>query len=368
MLPHGLHAVYKPAGVNCTLHAHYPSLVYPFLTRELPWRTGSGVVVADGCGRNRDAEASSSLASCVPVLRQQGLVNRVDVGTSGIVLVARASAALHGAVDAMIREHHMRKTYRALVQRWPPLSCSSSASTVPCGGAGAAVGPLFSVSPFLSPMVNAVVCAPVYAAGATAASICRRSALPLGHGSQLQSSESPRADASAVSRAGSAPPWSTNVPISPSSLTHVHQQYATLHASLQDQRNAITRYRVLEYFASAGVAYVHVELHSGRRHQIRQHFAQLGFPLVGDARYHPGVVAGHSGTTFGMQRAALHAYTIDILATTDGDGLANGEEVPDRVVVQAVLPADMHRALLELRQAERAKSRRQRWPPQQPRG
>ncbi|TPP52394.1 RNA pseudouridylate synthase family protein [Leishmania donovani] len=299
MLPHGLHAVYKPAGVNCTLHAHYPSLVYPFLTRELPWRA-RGAVAADGSDRNRGAGASSSPVPCVPVLRQQGLVNRIDVGTSGVVLVARTAAALHSAADAMIRSITCA---RRIVR---------SASTVPCGDDSAATAPLFSVSPFLSPMASAVVCAPVYAAGATASSIRRQ---------------------------------------------NVHQQYATLHAALQDQRNAITRYRVLEYFASAGVAYVQVELCSGRRHQIRQHFAQLGFPLVGDARYHAGVVAGHAGTTFGMQRAALHAYTVDILATTDSDGLASGEEVPDRVVVQAALPADMHRALLALRQAEQANSR-----------
>ncbi|CAC22676.1 RNA pseudouridylate synthase-like protein [Leishmania major strain Friedlin] len=372
MLPHGLHAVYKPAGVNCTLHAHYPSLVYPFLTRELPWKA-RGAVAADGSDRNRGTSASSSPAPCVPVLRQQGLVNRVDVGTSGVVLVARTADALHGAADAMIREHHMRKTYRALVQRWPPFSSSSSssASTVRYDDDNAAAAPLFSVSPFLSPMPSAVVCAPVYAAGATASSISRRSALPLSHGRQLQSPGQPSADALAASRAGSTLSWSSSVPVSLSSLEHVHQQYATLHAALQDQRNAITRYRVLEYFASAGVAYVQVELCSGRRHQIRQHFAQLGFPLVGDARYHAGVVAGHAGTTLGMRRAALHAYTVDILATTDGDDLASSEEVPDRVVVQAALPADMHRALLALRQAEQAKpgqQQQQRRQPQQPRG
>ncbi|CAJ1016282.1 putative RNA pseudouridylate synthase [Leishmania shawi] len=375
ILPHGLHAVYKPAGVNCTLHAHYPSLVYPFLTCELPWRAG-GVVTADGNDEHRDAGASSSSLppssppSCVPVLRQQGLVNRIDVGTSGVVLVARNAAALHGATDTMIREHHIRKTYRALVQRWPPFSSSSSASTVPYSNDSAEVAPLFSVSPFLSPMASTVVCAPVYAAGATAASIRWRPALSLSHDCQLQLSARHSADTLSVSGAASTLSQSSSIPSSPCSLAHVHQQYATLHAALQDQRNAITCYRVLEYFASTGVAYVQVELRSGRRHQIRQHFAQLGFPLVGDARYHAGVAAGHSGTTFGMQRAALHAYAVNILATTSGDGQASDEEGPNRVVVQAALPADMHHALLALRKAEQGKSRRQRQQqqPQQHRG
>ncbi|KAG5512164.1 hypothetical protein GH5_07644 [Leishmania sp. Ghana 2012 LV757] len=365
MLPRGLYAVYKPAGVNCTLHAHYPSLVYPFLTCALPWRA-RGVVVADGSDGLRDSGASSSSPplppslppACVPVLRQQGLVNRIDVGTSGVVLVARTAAALHGAADAMIREHHIRKTYRALVQRWPPFY-STGAYTAACGDDSVRAAPLFSISPFLSPMPSAAVCAPVYAAGATAASIRWRPTLPLGHGRRLQSPTQHSAAALSASDAASTLSLSSRVPTLPSTLAHVHQQYATLHAALQDQRHAITRYRVLEYFACAGVAYVQVELHSGRRHQIRQHFAQLGFPLLGDTRYHAGVVAGHSRTTFGMRRAALHAYAIDILATAEDDGQASDEEVPGRVVVQAALPADMNRALHALRQAEQVKSHQQ---------
>ncbi|KAG5486540.1 hypothetical protein CUR178_07907 [Leishmania enriettii] len=364
IVPRGLYAVYKPAGVNCTLHAHYPSLVYPFLTCALPWRAREAVA-ADGSDGHRDSGVSSSPPlppslppACVPVLRQQGLVNRIDVGTSGVVLVARTAAALHGAADAMTREHHVRKTYRALVQRWPPFY-SSGAYTAACGDGSGRAAPLFSISPFLSPMTSAAVCAPVYAAGATAASIRRCPALPLGHGRGLQSPTQHSAAALSASDAASTLSLSSSVPTPPSTLAHVHQQYATLHAALKSQRHAITRYRVLEYFACTGVAYVQVELHSGRRHQIRQHFAQLGFPLLGDTRYHAGVVAGHSRTMFGMRRAALHAYTIDILATAEGDGQASDEEVPGRVLVQAALPADMNRALLALRQAEQVKSHQQ---------
>ncbi|KAG5511623.1 hypothetical protein JKF63_07219 [Porcisia hertigi] len=358
MLPHGLHAVYKPAGVTCTLHAHYPSLAYPFLTCELPWGSNRAAAAADRSDGHRAADPLSSPPSpsppcCVPVLRQQGLVNRIDVGTSGVVLVARTAAMLHRATDAMTREHNIRKTYRALVQRWPPFSSSCGASTTP----------LFSASPFLSPMASAIVCAPVYAAGATAASIRCRPAALLRHGSEPQSCSQRSENVHSASRVPSTLLRPSSVSFSPSSsLTHVYQHYATLHAALQDQRHAITRYRVLEYFASVGVAYVQVELRSGRRHQIRQHFAQLGFPLVGDARYHAGVVAGHAGTTFGMQRAALHAYTVDILASADDGNQVSDKRVPERVVVQASLPADMSRALLALRQAEQTKSRR----PEQP--
>ncbi|KAK7198308.1 RNA pseudouridylate synthase-like protein [Novymonas esmeraldas] len=297
LLPDGLHAVFKPAGVTCTLHTHYASLVYPFFSRVLPWRG--------------DSAASDTAAACVPVLRQQGLVNRIDVGTSGIVLVARTATALHCATDAAVREHHVRKIYRALVQRWPPFFSSA--------GDAAAVGDdLAGGIPFLSPMPSATVSAPVYAAGATATAVRRRA---------------PHAPATAS--------------------THAHQRYSTLHAALHDQRHAVTRYRVLEYFAIAGVAYVEVELHSGRRHQVRQHFAQLGFPLVGDTRYHAGAAAaaaaGRPGATWGLQRAALHAHAVDILCTPPAD-----EEAPGRVVVQVALPSDMRRALEALRSGESA--------------
>jgi 23S rRNA-/tRNA-specific pseudouridylate synthase len=334
-LPCGLHAVYKPAHVNCTLHAHYETLVYPLLSRDLPWRGTASphdTVRVEAPNRSCDPQSNASRSRVVvPSLRQQGLVNRIDVGTSGVVLVARDTVSLHRATDAMVRQHHTRKTYRALVQRWPPLRESvgplrgspAAVRSSRGGGGGKATdeAPLFTTPPFLSSLPSAVVCAPVYAAGATMSALQYQ---------QQQSSPLVAQD---------------------------DQQYSRLHAALHDRRPAITRYRVLEWFESTGVAYVQVDLDSGRRHQIRQHFAQLGFPLLGDARYHAGVMAGAPGTCFGLHRPGLHAYAIDLLVTSEDVGSGEGEEEPGRVMVQVPLPSDMLHALRALRALEKTRKK-----------
>jgi 23S rRNA pseudouridine1911/1915/1917 synthase len=45
----------------------------------------------------------------------------------------------------------------------------------------------------------------------------------------------------------------------------------------------VTRWKVLERFQ--GTSLVEADLLTGRTHQIRVHFADAGFPLVGDVQY-----------------------------------------------------------------------------------
>ena len=52
---------------------------------------------------------------------------------------------------------------------------------------------------------------------------------------------------------------------------------------VSEGRRAVTTWRVLG--RAEGAALVEVELLTGRTHQIRAHFADAGFPLVGDALY-----------------------------------------------------------------------------------
>jgi len=72
-----------------------------------------------------------------------------------------------------------------------------------------------------------------------------------------------------------------------------------------DGRRALTRYRVAEVFAGAGLAddvsLLHLRLDTGRTHQIRVHCTAIGHPIVGDRTY------GAGRETLGMRRQALHA-------------------------------------------------------------
>ena len=64
-----------------------------------------------------------------------------------------------------------------------------------------------------------------------------------------------------------------------------------------------TAYKVLK--ESKGLSLLEIQLLTGRKHQIRVHFADLGHPIVGDRKY---------GTRDGMmKRLALHAKSISFI-------------------------------------------------------
>jgi len=52
-----------------------------------------------------------------------------------------------------------------------------------------------------------------------------------------------------------------------------------------DGRSAATDYRVMSYDATSDTSLVDIEMSTGRRHQIRRHFATAGFPVMGDPSY-----------------------------------------------------------------------------------
>lgn len=71
---------------------------------------------------------------------------------------------------------------------------------------------------------------------------------------------------------------------------------------------AITHYRVKEAWRRTTL--VEVQLETGRRNQIRVHFAEAGHPIIGDPRYR-ALEAEHPA--WGVKRIALHAETLGLV-------------------------------------------------------
>jgi len=56
-----------------------------------------------------------------------------------------------------------------------------------------------------------------------------------------------------------------------------------------DDKHALSHAALLTFDASANLSLVSVEIETGRKHQIRKHLSDAGFPIVGDRLYGPAV-------------------------------------------------------------------------------
>jgi 23S rRNA pseudouridine1911/1915/1917 synthase len=95
---------------------------------------------------------------------------------------------------------------------------------------------------------------------------------------------------------------------------------------------AITHFRVIAKLD--GATLVQVRLETGRRNQIRVHFAEAGHPVLGDPRYEPEQAA-HFRWTY--KRLALHARLLGFTHPVTGRPLR----------LESPLPAEMRRFLSE---------------------
>lgn len=88
-------------------------------------------------------------------------------------------------------------------------------------------------------------------------------------------------------------------------------------------QHAVTHYRVIEELAGASV--VQVWLETGRRNQIRVHFAEAGHPLIGDQRYRADEAADSRWT---HARIALHARLLGLSHPMTGEPLRFESPLP----------------------------------------
>ena len=90
---------------------------------------------------------------------------------------------------------------------------------------------------------------------------------------------------------------------------------------------AITHYRVLKTLR--GAALVEVQLETGRRNQIRVHFAEAGHPVLGDPRYGKGV---RMPPQWNHRRLALHAQTLGFTHPVLGQPLRFESPLPKEML------------------------------------
>jgi 23S rRNA pseudouridine1911/1915/1917 synthase len=128
-----------------------------------------------------------------------------------------------------------------------------------------------------------------------------------------------------------------------------HRSQRTKMAVRSDGRPSVTHYRVMKRFRAHTL--VHVELESGRTHQIRVHLAHIGYPVVGDPVYggRRRLPAGASPMLIAeleqFRRQALHAARLKLAHPVTGKEMEWEAPLPaDMTHLVAVLEADEREA------------------------
>ncbi len=97
----------------------------------------------------------------------------------------------------------------------------------------------------------------------------------------------------------------------------------------EDGELAVTHYKVLDQTKSSDpdvqISLVEVRLETGRRNQIRVHFAEAGHSVIGDARYRPDQ---WKNIPWPHKRLALHAATLAFLHPANGQLMSFHSPMP----------------------------------------
>ena len=109
--------------------------------------------------------------------------------------------------------------------------------------------------------------------------------------------------------------------------------YLPYEPSAEGKRKAITKYKVLQKFKKYTL--IEIEPETGRKHQIRAHFAHLGHPIAGDKMYG----FKNQPCPEGLKRQFLHASKLKIKMPS-GETKEFKSELPTdlNTVVQSLQP------------------------------
>jgi 23S rRNA pseudouridine1911/1915/1917 synthase len=104
-----------------------------------------------------------------------------------------------------------------------------------------------------------------------------------------------------------------------------HPTQRTKMSVVNNGKLAVTHYRVLHNFPAH--TYLHIQLETGRTHQIRVHFAHIQHPLVGDQVYGGKKFSGQN--TF--PRQALHAVRLALAHPKTGEMMSWNSDLPEDI-------------------------------------
>ncbi len=99
-------------------------------------------------------------------------------------------------------------------------------------------------------------------------------------------------------------------------------------------KHAVTHWKVLQQFPAAQMTLIEFKLETGRTHQIRVHFSEMGYPLIGDPLY--GRSLGKTTQDLQLNKLikalpgqALHARTLGFIHPKNGRYLEFSSEIPE---------------------------------------
>jgi len=88
----------------------------------------------------------------------------------------------------------------------------------------------------------------------------------------------------------------------------------------ENSKKAVTEFNVIKRYNN--FTYLEANLKTGRTHQIRVHFAHLGFPIIGDKKY------GSETDIFDLEHQLLHAYQLGFYHPKTNQWVEYNAELP----------------------------------------
>ena len=116
-----------------------------------------------------------------------------------------------------------------------------------------------------------------------------------------------------------------------------HPKIRTKQAVLQNGKEAITRYSLVEDFN--GYSLLRVNLETGRTHQIRVHLSHMGNPIIGDPLYGNrnkfsiGTSEDTKKVISSFKRQALHAEALELIHPSSKKLISFQTEIPSDMAI-----------------------------------